>query len=763
MRRTTKRLLSTLMAVAMAFSLLAAVPLTASAAIVAQVGAHPSNVTVDYGATATFIATIIGDPAPTSPGRWEQSYNGGPWHTMTPASAGYAYSTTSAYTSSTMLTSYLTIENAFTELSVYTYRFRAENLYGSATTNAATLTVRPPVCRIGQNDLYGTLDEALAEVKTGQTITLLQDIAYTKSININIKDVTFNLNGKTLTINYNSDSAFTYGIHATNGGAFKLADPTNGTFDITSSGAFTAEARTGSSLTVGNITCTRANGYCASAIDAGSELFVTGNVTTTGASSIGVYAGSGGKVTIDGTITVPAGATYIRLGSTIKTQSQHSATSSKPGYLEYTDGTNYVWVKDTRATEPLAVTGPADEDVTVKVGDTVTFSVTASGGVPPYIYQWQWWNSAGHWQSQPQSDNVTGTKESTMTITSSGTSAGRSFTYRCAVTDSAGNSVESTSVKVTVTAEEKTVSIDEQSAELKPGVAGTVSFPVVTALIDDGKAGVVSWFSDKGGTTPGAAPAGITAAVSNVASNAATVTITATAATVEGIYYFRVTIDDVDSEVATLTIGEEASTATPTGMAHFTKSRTYSPSLFTDIDEDDWYGVNKQGSIATAYEYGLVNGMGGTTFAPGSDFSVMQAIALAARVHSIYTTGNDIVQGEPWHVAFLDYAIASGIVSAGQFTNLDRACTRAEMAYIFSRSLPAGEFAAQNTVNSLPDVDASTQYSDEIFMLYKAGVIAGNDAVGTFAPDDNMTRATAAGIINNIIIPANRGSGKTFG
>jgi len=84
------------------------------------------------------------------------------------------------------------------------------------------------------------------------------------------------------------------------------------------------------------------------------------------------------------------------------------------------------------------------------------------------------------------------------------------------------------------------------------------------------------------------------------------------------------------------------------------------------------------------------------------------------------------------------------------------------MAYIFANCLPAAEFASQNTVNKLPDVHTGTPYYRSIIMLYEAGVVKGDD-VSAFEPNSNMSRATAAGIITNIIIPANRTKGATYG
>jgi hypothetical protein len=85
------------------------------------------------------------------------------------------------------------------------------------------------------------------------------------------------------------------------------------------------------------------------------------------------------------------------------------------------------------------------------------------------------------------------------------------------------------------------------------------------------------------------------------------------------------------------------------------------------------------------------------------------------------------------------------------------------MAAIFALALPESELKAQNTVNSLPDVDSKTPNYAAIMLLYKAGVLMGNDEKGTFRPGDPITRAETAAIIARLILPAERASGKTFG
>ena len=199
-------------------------------------------------------------------------------------------------------------------------------------------------------------------------------------------------------------------------------------------------------------------------------------------------------------------------------------------------------------------------------------------------------------------------------------------------------------------------------------------------------------------------------------------------------------------------------------MSNFRKARAYTPGQFADVNENAWYGYNREKSAATAYEYGLMQGSSAAAFNPDGNITIAEAIAVAARVRSIYNGGaGEFAQGGVWYQAYVNYAIAGGIINADDFPDYSKAATRAEMAYIFSRALPEEEFMPQNTVKSLPDVNSGTVYSAAVFMLYRAGVLAGNDDRGTFNPGAGVTRAEAAAVITRVILPDTRTSGKTFG
>lgn len=192
--------------------------------------------------------------------------------------------------------------------------------------------------------------------------------------------------------------------------------------------------------------------------------------------------------------------------------------------------------------------------------------------------------------------------------------------------------------------------------------------------------------------------------------------------------------------------------AAANSLDNFTKTNTYS-NTFTDIPAGHW----ATSVIKTCYEYGLMNGTSANTFDPTGDLTIAQALVMACRVHEIYATGKStLTNGSPWYQPYVDYAIAKGIVAAGEFTEFNAKATRGEMAHIFCNALPASAIPEINYVEYIPDVDETTPYADEIMLLYKAGILTGSDAFGTFRPDSNISRAEAAAIIARIAILAER-------
>ena len=93
------------------------------------------------------------------------------------------------------------------------------------------------------------------------------------------------------------------------------------------------------------------------------------------------------------------------------------------------------------ALQPLTVS-KQPENVTCALGNTVTFSVEATGGKTPYSYQWQYiHNGIQEWLDI--TDWGEGNRSDTITITVQTMDAEGGGKYRCVITDAAGKSVTS--------------------------------------------------------------------------------------------------------------------------------------------------------------------------------------------------------------------------------------------------------------------------------------------------------------------------------
>ncbi len=189
---------------------------------------------------------------------------------------------------------------------------------------------------------------------------------------------------------------------------------------------------------------------------------------------------------------------------------------------------------------------------------------------------------------------------------------------------------------------------------------------------------------------------------------------------------------------------------------HFPRVNVYHQGQFKDVLASHWFNHN----VADAYEFGLMKGNSATTFNPYGDVTLAEAITMAARIHSIYTTGREnFSQGSPWYQCYLDYAYQKGIISRTYYTaNVNKKASRAQFAEIFAAALPSKALPVINNLadNAIPDVKMSNAYAASIYKLYRAGILTGNDGRGTFAPDTYITRAECATIVSRMAESNNR-------
>lgn len=186
--------------------------------------------------------------------------------------------------------------------------------------------------------------------------------------------------------------------------------------------------------------------------------------------------------------------------------------------------------------------------------------------------------------------------------------------------------------------------------------------------------------------------------------------------------------------------------------AGFEKSRTYNNN-FADVPESSWYA----GSVAAVYEIALMEGVSDSSFDGDSEISVAQAITIAARLHSIYyeTEIPEVSTGR-WFQKYVDYCLNNKIITSNQFDSYSRSVLSYEMVELFAAALPKEFYPAINNISKVHDVPSGIDFHDDVMLFYNAGILNGNDSIGTFLPMSAITRKRAAVILSRTAIRENR-------
>lgn len=178
------------------------------------------------------------------------------------------------------------------------------------------------------------------------------------------------------------------------------------------------------------------------------------------------------------------------------------------------------------------------------------------------------------------------------------------------------------------------------------------------------------------------------------------------------------------------------------GMHNFAKIREYNPGTFSDVPAGAWY---EQG-VRTLYETGLLEG--GPRFSPQGGITLGEAASLAVLIHRTYH-GWDMPEG----MTAVQYALNTGIVTAGQYEDYTAPASRRSFAAIMANALPPEAMGGVNIVmdGAIPDVPMSDPGADGIYRLYRAGALVGSDSQGTFHPNDLITRGAGAVIAARLV------------
>lgn len=170
---------------------------------------------------------------------------------------------------------------------------------------------------------------------------------------------------------------------------------------------------------------------------------------------------------------------------------------------------------------------------------------------------------------------------------------------------------------------------------------------------------------------------------------------------------------------------------------------------FNDVSKADWY----YNSVRSAWYNGLIDGVTRYEFQPDSTLTVAQAIKLAAALYQMEHEGKvRLTNGETkWYDTYVSYAIANGIIeqSYASYTDaqMNAPVTRGEFVHIFHGAKDG--YTAISTVadGAILDVKTGDKFAAEIYELYRAGILTGSDAKGTFHAASTIKRSEAATIL----------------
>lgn len=171
---------------------------------------------------------------------------------------------------------------------------------------------------------------------------------------------------------------------------------------------------------------------------------------------------------------------------------------------------------------------------------------------------------------------------------------------------------------------------------------------------------------------------------------------------------------------------------------------------FKDVPKNAWYYED----VCTAYSNNLINGKKADTFAPNDKITYAEVLKLAACMNQLYIDGAvTLKNGNPWYQSYVDYCLTQKIILPVSTYDYIATATREEFLKIFANALPKEAFAAINEVpeNSIPDYNSASMYANDIYMLYRAGILAGVNEKHELNPKASITRAEVATILTRMM------------
>ncbi|MBR3749013.1 MAG: S-layer homology domain-containing protein [Firmicutes bacterium] len=170
---------------------------------------------------------------------------------------------------------------------------------------------------------------------------------------------------------------------------------------------------------------------------------------------------------------------------------------------------------------------------------------------------------------------------------------------------------------------------------------------------------------------------------------------------------------------------------------------------FGDVSANSWFCKFLQ----NAYDQGIVGGVKEDVYDPSGNLTHAQILVMVANLNRLQKNDTSDIQkyksgSTHWCGAFLNYCKANGITDNRYDNVLDDRVTRSEMAYYFSRALPAEYYENKQEIRFTDT--GGDPYEKEILKLAQADIVGGKGA-GLYEPSALVTRAEASVFVSNII------------
>ena len=183
-------------------------------------------------------------------------------------------------------------------------------------------------------------------------------------------------------------------------------------------------------------------------------------------------------------------------------------------------------------------------------------------------------------------------------------------------------------------------------------------------------------------------------------------------------------------------------------------------------DFPDVTGTWCEMAVDTVYRTGLMQGKTTDRFDAVSPLTNAQITVVTARLHHLFSGGDGVLpaagEGKAWYQPAAEYLktqsedetllyVLKRLEREETYPNAP--CIRRTFVQMLSAVLPEDALTPINDVTVIPDM---WDNEAEILPFYRAGILNGSDAYGTFGEETTLSRGAAAAIMARLVDPQQR-------